>query len=57
MDRLQAAFRDKFSDPEQAVIDRDQLHCAEPILEDVLSGDPDCAMKLRQTLDQLGMLP
>jgi Putative DNA-binding domain len=42
-----------FDDPETAVIDRYQLHCAEVILEDVSSGDPDCAKKLRQTLDQL----
>lgn len=38
---------------ERAVIDRDQLHCAEVILEEAPSGDPDCAKKLRQTLDQL----
>jgi len=37
----------------ETVIDRDQLHCAEVILEDVPSGDPDCAKKLHQTLDQL----
>jgi hypothetical protein len=35
------------------VIDRDQFHCAEVILEHVPSGDPDCAKKLRPTLDQL----
>jgi hypothetical protein len=39
--------------PERSVIDRDQLHCAEVILEDVPSGHPDCAVKLRQILDQL----
>jgi hypothetical protein len=50
---LEARFREKFYDPESAVIDRDQLHCAEVILEDVPSGNPDCAKKLRQTLDQL----
>jgi hypothetical protein len=32
---LEARFREKFYDPESAVIDRDQLHCAEVILEDV----------------------
>ena len=37
----------------ETVIDRDQLHCAEVILDDVPSGDFDCAKKLRQTLDQL----
>jgi hypothetical protein len=34
---LEARFREKFYDPESAVIDRDQLHCAEVILED---GEP-----------------
>jgi Putative DNA-binding domain len=50
---LVAAFRTGYNDREHAVIDRDQLHCAEVILEEVPSGDPDCAKKLRQTLDQL----
>lgn len=50
---LVPGFRSTFYDPEQAVIDRDQLHCAEVILEDLPTGDPDCAKKLRQTLDQL----
>jgi hypothetical protein len=50
---LVPGFPNLFLDPEQAVIDRDQLHCAEVILEEVPSGDPDCAKKLRQTLDQL----
>jgi Putative DNA-binding domain len=40
-------------DSATAVIDRDQLHCAEVILEEVPSGDPDCAKILRETLDQL----
>jgi hypothetical protein len=52
---LVAALQDryKFNVPESAVIDRDQLHCAEVVLEDVPSGHPECAEKLRQTLDQL----
>jgi hypothetical protein len=52
---LVAGFQDrhKFYVPESAVIDRDQIHCAEVILEDVPSGVPDCAKKLRHTLDQL----
>jgi hypothetical protein len=50
---LVPGFPSLFFDSEQAVIDRDQLHCAEVILEEVPSGDPDCAKKLRQTLDQL----
>jgi Putative DNA-binding domain len=50
---LVAAFPSPFDNQETVVIDRDQLHCAEVILEDVPSGDPDCAKKLRQTLDQL----
>ena len=50
---LVQGFPSAFYDPETAVIDRDPLHCAEVILEEVPSGDPDCAKKLRQTLDQL----
>ena len=50
---LVPGFPSLFFDSEQAVIDRDQFHCAEVILEEVPSGDPDCAKKLRQTLDQL----
>jgi Putative DNA-binding domain len=52
---LVAGFQDRYQlyVPERVVIDRDQLHCAEVILEDVPSGYPDCAKKLRQTLDQL----
>jgi hypothetical protein len=50
---LVAGFASWSYTPETAVIDRDQLHCAEVILEDVPSEDPDCAKKLRQALDQL----
>lgn len=42
-----------FGYPEHAVIDRDQLHFVEVLLDEVPSGDPDCAKRLRQTLDQL----
>jgi hypothetical protein len=42
-----------FDFPETVLIDRDQLHCAEVILDDVPSGDPDCAKKLRPMLDQI----
>jgi hypothetical protein len=42
-----------FDFPETVLIDRDQLQCAEVILEDVPSGDPDCAKKLRPILDQI----
>jgi hypothetical protein len=39
--------------PKSALIDRDQLHCTEVILDDVACEYRDCGERLRQALDQL----
>jgi hypothetical protein len=39
--------------PETVLIDRDQLHCTEVILDDVPGDYRDCAKKIRPILDQL----
>jgi hypothetical protein len=36
-----------------AIADREQLHLTEAIIEEVPTGNPDCATVLRPILDQL----
>jgi len=52
-DRGLSADFDTFRGMEKLLADRDQLRFNEVILEEVPTGNPDCATKLRPMLDQL----
>jgi Putative DNA-binding domain len=52
-DRSLTAEFHTFRGMEMVLADRDQLHLAEAILEEVPAGNPDCATMLRPMLDQL----